>query len=220
MFNVKKSVLYSLLFLYIMCFCPVPGKNASFVSAREQDKTFWDRKYATEDYIFGKEPADFLRDHIDILPKGRALDIAAGEGRNAVFLAENGFDVDAYDISEVALKKAEELADEKNVKIHTVVADLESCQLPKNTYNVITCFYYLQHNLIQQIKEALRPGGIIIYETYTVDNLERGLPGPRNKNYLLKTNELLNFFRDFTIMYYRELVVDNKKAIASLIAKK
>lgn len=196
--------------------------NSSLLSlyAGEQDKLFWDNKYETEAYIFGKEPVEFLRENIDILPTGKVLDIAMGEGRNAVFLAKNGFDVDGCDISEIAVKKAQELAKENNVKIHAFVADLETYKLPQDTYDVIVCFYYLQRSLIPQIKQALKPGGMIIYETYTIENWERGLEGPKNKDYLLKPNELLNFFRDFKIIYYRELVLDNKKAVASLIAKR
>lgn len=196
--------------------------NSSLLSlyAGEQDKLFWDNKYETEAYIFGKEPVEFLRENIDILPTGKVLDIAMGEGRNAVFLAKNGFDVDGCDISEIAVKKAQELAKENNVKIHAFVADLETYKLPQDTYDVIACFYYLQRSLIPQIKQALKPGGMIIYETYTIENWERGLEGPKNKDYLLKPNELLNFFRDFKIIYYRELVLDNKKAVASLIAKR
>ncbi|GAN32454.1 tellurite resistance protein [Candidatus Brocadia sinica JPN1] len=188
--------------------------------ANNQDKQFWDKKYETEAYIFGKEPVEFLKEHIDILPRGKALDIAMGEGRNAVFLAENGFAVDGCDISEIAVKKAKELAKEHNVAIHAFVADLETSKLPKDTYDVIACFYYLQRDLIPQMKEALKPGGMIIYETYTIENRERGFEGPKNKDYLLKPNELLDLFKDLKIIYYRELVLNNKKAIASLIAKK
>ena len=188
--------------------------------AGEKDKIFWDKKYETEAYIFGKEPVEFLRKHIDLLPRGKALDIAMGEGRNAVFLAKNGFSVDGCDISEVAIKKALDLATENNVKIHAFVADLETYKLPKDTYDVIACFYYLQRDMAPQMKEALKPGGMIIYETYTLENCELGLEGPKNKEYLLKPNELLNMFRDFKIIYYRELVLNNKKAVASLIAQK
>lgn len=188
--------------------------------AGEQDKMFWDKKYETEAYIFGKEPVEFLREHIDLLPEGKAMDIAMGEGRNAVFMAKNGFEVDGCDISEIAVKKAQSLAKEHNVKIHAFVADLETYRLPKDTYNVIACFYYLQRDLVPQMKDALKPGGMIIYETYTIENLERGFDGPKNKEYLLKSNELLTLFKDLKIIYYRELVLNNKKAIASLIAKK
>lgn len=204
----------------ITVFCILISSILPSLFANNQDKQFWDKKYETEAYIFGKEPVEFLKEHIDILPRGKALDIAMGEGRNAVFLAENGFAVDGCDISEIAVKKAKELAKEHNVAIHAFVADLETSKLPKDTYDVIACFYYLQRDLIPQMKEALKPGGMIIYETYTIENRERGFEGPKNKDYLLKPNELLDLFKDLKIIYYRELVLNNKKAIASLIAKK
>lgn len=217
---IKKSVTSSVIFLYIMILNILAGDLLSLSFANNQDKLFWDKKYETETYIFGKEPVEFLREHIDILPKGKALDIAMGEGRNAVFLAKNGHEVDGCDISEIAVKKAREMARENNVTLHAFVADLEHYQLPKDTYDVIACFYYLQRDLIPQMKEALKPGGMIIYETYTIENWERGFEGPKNKDYLLKPNELLDLFKDLKIIYYRELILNNKKAVASLIAKK
>ncbi|HLE86114.1 MAG TPA: class I SAM-dependent methyltransferase [Candidatus Brocadiaceae bacterium] len=220
MYNSKKYFHTSVYILCIITTYILLSHVLSLSFAGEQDKIFWDKKYETEAYIFGKEPVGFLRDHIDLLPRGKALDIAMGEGRNAVFLAKNGFDVDGCDISEIAVKKALDLAKENNVKIHTFVADLETYKLPQNTYDVIACFYYLQRDLVPQMKEALKPGGMIIYETYTIENRERGFEGPKNKDYLLKPNELLDLFKDFKIIYYRELVLNNKKAIASLIAKK
>jgi SAM-dependent methyltransferase len=216
----KKSIPSSINFLYIIIFPILIGSTLSSLPANTQDRLFWDKKYETEAYIFGKEPVEFLKEHIDILPKGKALDIAMGEGRNAVFLAKNGFDVEGCDISEIALKKAQELARENNVTIHTFVADLETYKLPKDTYDVIACFYYLQRDLIPHMKEALKPGGMIIYETYTIENWERGFEGPKNKDYLLKPNELLDLFKDLRIIYYRELILHNKKAVASLIARK
>lgn len=220
MYNCKKYIPDSINFLCIIIICILQSHVLSSLFAGEQDKMSWDRKYETEAYIFGKEPVEFLGEHIDLLPRGKALDIAMGEGRNAVFLAKNGFNVDGCDISEIAVKKALDLAKENNVKIHAFVADLETYKLPKDTYDVIACFYYLQHGLVPQMKESLKPGGMIIYETYTIENRERGFEGPKNKDYLLKPNELLNLFKDLKIIYYRELVLNNKKAIASLIAKK
>lgn len=211
----------SVVFLYlpgIIYFFLHPVASLSF--ANSQDKMIWDKKYETDAYILGKEPVEFLREHIDILPKGKVLDIAMGEGRNAVFLAKYGFEVDGCDISERAITKARELARENHVTIHAFVADLETYQLPKDTYDVIACFYYLQRDLVPQMKAALKPGGVIIYETYTTENRERGFEGPKNMDYLLKPNELLDLFKDLKIIYYRELTLNNKKAIASLIAKK
>ena len=220
MYNCKKYIPNSINFSCIIITCILQSHVLSSLFAGEQDKIFWDKKYETEAYIFGKEPVEFLREHIDLLPRGKALDIAMGEGRNAVFLAKNGFNVDGCDISEIAVKKALDLAKENNVKIHAFVADLETYKLPKDTYDVIACFYYLQRGLVPQMKEALKPGGMIIYETYTIENRELGFEGPKNKDYLLKPNELLNLFKDLKIIYYRELVLNNKKAVASLIAKK
>ena len=218
--NYKKYIPHYCSFLYIIAFYALLGCVLLVSFAGEKDKIFWDKKYETEAYIFGKEPVEFLGEHIDLLPRGKALDIAMGEGRNAVFLAKNGFTVDGCDISEIAIKKALDLAKENNVKVRAFVADLETYKLPQNTYDVIVCFYYLQRDLVPQMKEALKPGGMIIYETYTIENGERGFEGPKNKDYLLKPNELLDLFKDFKIIYYRELVLNNKKAIASLIAKK
>jgi cyclopropane fatty-acyl-phospholipid synthase-like methyltransferase len=218
--NNYRKYIPSIILIGIILYYVLMGNDIFSSFAGEQDRIFWDKKYQTESYIFGKEPVEFLMEHINILPRGKALDIAMGEGRNAVFLAKNGFDVDGVDISEVAIKKAQKLAQEKEVKIHAFVSDLETYALPKDTYHVIACFYYLQRDLIPRMKEGLKRGGVIIFETYTIENLERGFDGPKNKDYLLKPNELLNFFRDFKIIYYRELVLNNKKAVASLIAQK
>lgn len=217
--NFKEYVPYKNYFLYIIIFYIVVNVTSALF-ASEQDRLFWNKRYDTETYILGKEPVEFLKEHINILPRGKALDIAMGEGRNAVFLAKNGFEVDGCDVSDIAVKKTLKLATENNVRVNAFVADLEIYKLPKDAYDVVACFYYLQHGLIPQIKEALKPGGMVIYETYTIENWERGFEGPKNKDYLLKTNELLNLFKDLTIIYYRELVLDDKKAVASLIARK
>lgn len=217
--NFKEYVPYKNYFLYIIIFY-IAVNVTSALFASEQDRLFWNKRYDTETYILGKEPVEFLKEHINILPGGKALDIAMGEGRNAVFLAKNGFEVDGCDVSEIAVKKTLELAKENNVRVNAFVADLEIYKLPKDAYDVVACFYYLQRSLIPQIKEALKPGGMVIYETYTIENCERGFEGPKNRDYLLKTNELLDLFKDLTIIYYKELVLDDKKAVASLIARK
>jgi len=217
--NFKEYVPYKNYFLYIIIFYIVVNVTSALF-ASEQDRLFWNKRYDTETYILGKEPVEFLKEHINILPGGKALDIAMGEGRNAVFLAKNGFEVDGCDVSEIAVKKTLGLAKENNVRVNAFVADLEIYKLPKDAYDVVACFYYLQRSLIPQIKEALKPGGMVIYETYTIENWERGFEGPKNRDYLLKTNELLDLFKDLTIIYYKELVLDDKKAVASLIARK
>lgn len=204
------AILYMTL---LLAACAAP-KNPS------PDQERWDARYKTDDYVYGTEPVDFLKENIGLLPGGRALDLATGEGRNAVFLAEKGYTVYAVDISPVGLKKARALAAERGVEIRTIAADLESYDLGADLYDVITNFYYLQRNLTPRIKKALKPGGVVIYETYTFENLDvPGAHGPRNKEYLLEPGELRKMFADFEIVHYSE-TRNKEKAVASLIARK
>ena len=185
-----------------------------------RDQARWDKRYEARDYIFGTEPNGFLLEYLGLLPKGKTLVLAMGEGQDAVFLAENGFDVEGCDISPKAVKKANGLAREKGVVIRSFEADLEHFQLPVDKYDLITCFYYLQRDLIPKMKAALKPGGMVVMETFTLDNQRLGLHGPRRPEFLLKENELLDLFNDLRVIIYREQVVDGKKAIASIIAQK
>lgn len=171
-------------------------------------------------YRFGTEPVPLLQEYRHVLPEtGRALDIAAGEGRNAVYLAQLGLDVDAVDISEVGLKKAETLARQRGVSINTVVADLEDYSLGTNQYDVIVDFYYLQRDLIPQMKQALKPGGVVLFETYTVEFLTMPEGKGFRREYLLERGELRKMFEEFTILHYAERK-GSDKAIAQLVARK
>ncbi len=185
--------------------------------ASEQDHIRWNNKYATDKYVFGREAIPFLQDHIDLLPKGHVLDLAMGEGRNGVFLATKGFQVAGVDISEEGLKKANALAVESGTPIDTVAADLESYEIPANTYDVILCTYYFQRDLFPKIATALKPGGMALIETYTVDHLTYR---PRfNKAWLLKPNELLTLLPGLRVLRYQE-VDDGHTAFASILAQK
>ncbi len=192
------------------------------VNASEDDKNRWNKRYNTGEYLYGKEPLKFLKEKLDILIKGKALVLAMGEGRNAVFLAGNGFDVDGCDVSDKAIEKTSLFAQESGVTLNAFVADLEEYKIPANTYDLITCFYYTQKSLIPQIKEGLKKGGMVMFETYSIDQLKYGkdAPGPKNPAYLLKHNELLDSFRDFRILYYREGEIAEMKSVVSLIAQK
>jgi 2-polyprenyl-3-methyl-5-hydroxy-6-metoxy-1,4-benzoquinol methylase len=187
------------------------------VLAADQDKIRWDKKYATKKYLFGREAIPFLQDHVDLLPKGHVLDLAMGEGRNSVYLATKGFQVTGVDISAEGLKKAATLAAELGVTITTVVADLESYEIPANSFDVIICTYYLQRDLFPKIATALKAGGIALIETYTMDHIQYS---PRfNKAYLLKPNELLTMLPGLRIVRYQE-VDTGQVAFASILAQK
>ena len=189
----------------------------------KSDQRRWDKRFRGEGFAFGKEANSFLKKHITLLPKGKALDLATGEGRNAAFLARHGFEVDAVDISKMGLRKAQKLAKEMGVKIHALAADLDTYQIERGEYDLIINFYFLRRSLIPKIKKGLREGGMVILETYLLEQRKLGTGGPKNPKYFLKPNELLQRFKDFGILFYREGIFregGRRKAIASLIAKK
>ena len=167
----------------------------------------------------GGRPSSFLVDNIDLLPKGRVLDVAMGRGRNTVFLAQQGFEAEGIDISPEALEAALDLARKSHVRLSVQLTDLEkNVSMEKDAYDVIVCFNYLYRPLIPTLKEALHVGGMVIYETYIVDQAQFGRP--RNPKHLLKHNELLDLFRDFRCLRYREGILEHRKAIAGFIGIK
>ncbi|MFQ5852474.1 MAG: class I SAM-dependent methyltransferase [Candidatus Binatia bacterium] len=168
------------------------------------DQERWNARHATEHGEQG--PSVFLKQIIEQsswrIQPGRALDIATGKGRNALFLAKKGFAVEAVDISEVALEQARRLAKGRGLTITFRQVDLNSVELPEAAYDMILNFNFLQRSLIPKIKRALKLGGHIVFETYLID--QRIFGRPKNLAYLLGHNELLEMFRDFRILYYRE----------------
>ncbi|WPM31880.1 class I SAM-dependent methyltransferase [Hydrogenobacter sp. T-2] len=164
-----------------------------------QDKERWDFKYLQGwQSTLHKALVEFFT----YAPVGRALEIACGTGENAIFLAEQGFTVDAIDISIVALKKARRQAYERNLRVNFICADLDYFILKENTYTLVVNFYYLNRRLIPQIKKALKPNGLIIFETYNEKHslIKRDF----NPDYLLKEGELFRLFEDFRVVFYKE----------------
>jgi tellurite methyltransferase len=189
----------------------------------ESDQKRWNKRFKANGFVLGKEANPFLRRYVSLLPKGKALDIATGEGRNAIFLAQNGFDVDAVDISDVGLKRAKKLARRTGVKIDTILADLDTYQIERERYDLIANFYFFNRRLIPKIKKGLKEGGKVIFETYILAQRNLSIRGPKNPKYFLKPNELLRLFKDFRILFYREGIFKEggkTRAIASLIAQK
>jgi len=182
-----------------------------------KDKEKWNKKYSAQDCTADREPCEWLSENAHLLPgKGKALDIAMGEGRNAVFTASLGYEVTGIDISEAGVKNALQWAQENNVDLNAITADLDDCELGKNKYDLILCFYFLDRRLFPKIKEALRPGGRILCETFTVAHLKHS---GFKREWLLEPNELLKEFSEFHIFNYRE-ADKNEKAFASLAAHK
>ncbi len=144
----------------------------------------WDQRYATEEYVYGTEPNAFLAEAVaDLKPPGRVLCLAEGEGRNAVFLAQRGFDVLAVDASGVGLAKAEILARQRGVRIATEIADLDGYSLEPGAWDLIVSIFChlpaaMRRRLHAQVAQGLRPGGRLILEAYTPAQLAFGTGGP------------------------------------------
>lgn len=186
-------------------------------SEDSSDKDRWNKKYSGKSFHMGTHPISFLQDNLPLLPKGKVLDLAMGEGRNGVFLAKNGFDVTGVDISDIGLKKAQELAKKNKTSIKTIVADLTSYRLEENAYDVIILSYYLQRDLFPQIKKSLKKDGVVVIESYNEDYAKYN---PKfNKEWMLKRNELVEQFSDLFILRFQN-VDDGKTTYSSLLAKK
>ncbi len=186
----------------------------------DEDRRQWDQLYSTQEYIFGKEAAAYLRTKIRKLPVGEALDIAMGEGRNAVYLAKKGFQVTGVDLSEVAVRKAKLLAHEQSVQIRTVIADLNQYQIRPQTYDLIVNIQYLQRNLAPQIQAGLKPGGYLVFENPTVAELERNPGRNLRRDFLLEKGELRRLFPGLEILEYSEGPGENGEIVARLLARR
>ena len=222
----KYPIIFTIIGLFLLnpIALPQDGGESESVKAR------WDERYDRDMYIYGKEPAAFLKEKIDGLKKGKALVLAMGEGRNAVYLAQNGFDVTGVDISDVAIEKTNRLAEERSTTVNAVVADLTDYDMGKAQFDLITKFYYYEPSIFPQVIEALEPGGMFILEQFSIDHLkyrETSSFGPRNPDYLIKPNELLEHFNSLRILYYEDTVVEldegmhkGTAAVIRLIAQK
>lgn len=184
------------------------------------DRQRWDAKYAGKSAATELTPIDWLLQHIDALPRGRALDLATGLGHCAIELARRGWDVTAIDVSPVGLRLAAATADGCGIRVDWVAADLDVYPLPRELFDLVTCFYYLdRHELPARIVQSLRPGGMLVFETYTLDQLH--VPGNHltNPDHMLRPGELLTMFSSLRVRHYRD-VVRPSHAVASLVAEK
>lgn len=181
-------------------------------------------------YAFAPDPAParFLIQQLPRLPKGHALDVAAGGGRHTLYLAANGFHVDAVDRDEEALTRVASLAQLRNLpNITTRLLDFEQSDgqrvdLPREGYDLILVFFYLHRPLIPVLIDALRPNGMLLYETFTIDNYLQH-KHPRRWEFCLGHNELLRLATPLRILHYDEGEHENATGAAftaQLVAQK
>ncbi len=194
---------FRMLPVLFLVFCA--SASAQSMNAGDQ----WDQRFGVDKYLYGTEPVRFLAENVHRLPKGKALCLAAGEGRNAVWLAGQGYETIAMDASAVGLQKATALAEARGVTIGTEVGDLEdSYDMGENQYDLITDFYYHNPAMIPAVMRALKPGGAFVMQNFSIDQLETNRFGPKNPDYLVKPNEMLTLFDNHRILYYEDTIVE------------
>ena len=172
----------------------------------------WEERYA-EAGTSRDGPSDFLAAHAALL-HGRVLDVAAGAGRNALFLARRGIRVDAFDIALAGLQIAQTAARAEGVEVGLVQADLESFPLPRDCYDAAINIRYLQRSLFAPLQETVKVGGIILFETFLIDQHELG--HCRNPAFLLQHGELRAAFSRCDILVYEEGLFESASQAAYL----
>lgn len=163
----------------------------------------WDQRYRNGEHTI-KEPSPLLRTAIASLKPGRALDIAGGVGRHAIFLAEHGWHVTAVDSSRVGIEILQQRARQAGVAVEARVANLESGEfrIEPGTYDLVCVFYYLQRDLFWPIRAGVKPGGTVVAAIHLNDGKVDAKPA--NPAFLLEPGELKQLFADWEITYYRE----------------
>jgi tellurite methyltransferase len=187
------------------------------------EKTLWDKKYGERSHS-SLEPDPFLVSAYDEFlfgtSPGLALDVAGGVGRHSIWLAQRDWRVRLLDISEVGLKQAQENANQSGTasSITCEVRDLNTKQdLGREQYDLVLVFFFLQRELFPALADAIKPGGHLIYKTYTTDQ-QRFSGGPSHPMFLLQPNELLRAFPSLRVLHYHETI--SQKGLAELIARK
>ena len=171
-----------------------------------KDKQKWDTKYLQKSQLLNpRKPSINLVNHLDKCVGKRALDLGCGAGRNTIYLAQNGFSVDALDIAQIALDALHVELQKQNLTkyVNTKLSDLDNFEAQKDSYDLALMCNFLDRELIEEVKRTLSVDGIFIVETYMLD--ENNEKKDSNQNYLLKKDELKQIFNDgFEVLFYDE----------------
>ncbi len=174
-------------------------------------KELWNSRFSEADYIYGKEPNQFLKEELGGITLGKILFLGEGEGRNAVYAATLGWQVDAVDSSDEGMKKALMLAKEKNVNINYVVADIFEREIAINFYDAVVLIYLHVHDdlkpiLHKKVIDALKPSGKIILEAFEKEQIKNNSGGPKDLDLLYN---LQSMAEDFIDLEFEKLSKDN-----------
>lgn len=171
---------------------------------------FWDERYGVEGYAFGDQPNDFLVEVAPMLVKGDTLMLGDGEGRNGVWMAQQGHRIVTVDLSAVGVAKAMDLAMQRGVSIDARVGDLDSFDMGQEQWeNIVSIFCHepseLRRRVHANVKTALRPGGRFVLESYNAANIGRGVGGPQSDDITVELSELESDFADWAWEIHREV---------------
>jgi tellurite methyltransferase len=186
------------------------------------EREHWNQKYA-ESPSHWLEPDAFLTwafsEYIrPSYPRGGiALDLAGGAGRHAIWLAKQSWEVTLIDISDTGVEQARRNAGPLASHIRFVIDDLTQFRASQTRFDVVTVFFYLERRIFPEIVKALRPGGLLVYKTHTVEQAKLA-NGPKHQAHMLQPDELLKLAAGLRVLHYRERVAE--KATAELVAKK
>lgn len=171
----------------------------------------WNKRFSSDEFIFGTEPNEWLREQAHIWQPGqRVLCVADGEGRNSVWLAQQGLQVDAYDIADAGVAKARQLADSKGVSVNYTVADCDSFPYGEGVYDGVAAIFVqfadpaMRERLFAHIRRCLKPGGTLILQGYTPKQLDYKTGGPPVLSHLYTEAMLREAFAGFEVLALRE----------------
>jgi SAM-dependent methyltransferase len=195
----------------------------------------WNRRFSEAGYLFGTEPNNWLRAHAQIWEAGeRVLSVADGEGRNSVWMADHGLTVDAFDISEVAVRKARDFARITGAKVNFAVADIATLQWPQSIYDGVAAIFIqfadpeLRQRIFSGMVQCLKPGGRLILQGYTPRQLEYRTGGPPIASHMYTPELLRDAFAGLEILELREYEAElaegtghkGRSALIGMVARK
>jgi SAM-dependent methyltransferase len=196
---------------------PIPRLTRSFLACPGFNWGYWERLLVSDTHAV-QDPAPLLVEFRDRLPKGTALDLAMGYGRHALYLAAAGWDVHGIERDPDAVASVRREAARRGVSLRIEQADLDTYRIPGNAYDLVVVFYFLDRALIPQIRDAIKPGGAIVYETFTIEN-QRRFGRPRRAEFCFQPGELVKSFPGFRVLASREELVGGQY-VAQLVAIK
>lgn len=182
----------------------------------------WDKRYREGFYAGQYRQHELVERFAPLMPRNKpVIDIAAGQGRDVIFLARRGLHAYGLERSREAINLARQGAGEDGVEITMVLGDAEHLPFKRGTAGAITVFYFLLREIMDQLVAMLAPGGLLVYETFTKRQNE--IDRPRNPRYLLGDGELLAYFRDLELLFYEEGIFDThdkQRALARYVGRK